>query len=83
MLAPSSGGVFEPHTIHMPYLFSAQCMLTDSVITRVLHVIIMMHGPQSACQKSRIGHTEYTLRIFCKHGSGALLNPVSHLFFVC
>ena len=50
MLPPSSRGVFEPHTIHMPYLFSAQCMLTDSDVTRVSHVIIMMHDPQPACQ---------------------------------
>ena len=64
MLAPSSGGVIEPHTIHMPYLFSAQCMLTDSV-TRVSHVIIMMHDPQPACQvkvahwtpRTHIAHT--------------------------
>ena len=34
----------------MPHLFSAQCMLTDSVVTRVLHVIIMKHDPQPACQ---------------------------------
>ena len=42
--------LFEPHTIHMSQLFSAQCMMTDSIVTRVLHVIIMMHDPQPACQ---------------------------------
>ena len=42
--------LFEPHTIHMSQLFSAQCMMTDSIVTRVLHVIIMVLDPQPACQ---------------------------------
>ena len=35
MLAPRRGGrgVFEPRTIHMPYLLSAQRILIDGVVT--------------------------------------------------
>ena len=42
-------------------------MLTDSVVTRVLHVIIVMHDPQPACLVEVAHRTPtYTLRIPCK-----------------
>ena len=84
-LAAAGGGVFEPHTIHMPYLFSAQCMLTDSVVTRVLHVIIMMHDPQSACQV-KVAH--WTPSTHCAYFANivvffSFLRVLIFLMFVC
>ena len=79
MLAPSSGGVFEPHTIHMPYLFPAQCMLTDSVVTRVLHVI-MMHDPQPACQV-KVAH--WTPSAHCAYFANMVAERCSILCLTC
>ena len=56
--------MFEPQTIHKPYLFSAQYILTNSVVTRVLHVIITMHSPQPACQ---VKAAQWTPRTRCAY----------------
>ena len=79
MLASSSGGVFEPRTMHMPYLFSVQCMLTDSFFTRVSHVIVMMILSPFVRSKSRIGHRvhiAHTLQTWQRSVAASCVLPV-------
>ena len=83
MLAPSSGGVIEPHTIHMPYLFSGCACWLTAFVTSVPHVI--NHDARATARlsgQSRALDTEYTLRIFCKHFLLFLLFFFAHFWFV-
>ena len=71
MLAPSSTGVFEPHTIHMPCLFSAQCI--------TLRFLQLSYFSQASCFVPRLVRAFVDLSCFrafisCTVSSAAVHN---------
>ena len=87
-LAPSSGGVFEPHTIRMPYLHNT-CTISHS---RTLSHDVL-HSPVVSSKRSYLARrtqSRYTANSFCFFHFSLFLCPFSFfclsfflLFFFC
>ena len=71
-LATSSGGVFEPHTIHMPQLHSTCFQSGLDIDSHDSHPSCVAQ-PIHKCQEQSCAQD--TVQIQGKHGSGALLSP--------